>query len=677
MALGLEQRVLKRHKAVGLCSTLSSVTFLCTKCGRRHSADEFEESRFCRTCGTYLTILGRRELVRRKASNEPKREAQEKSIFPYQPYPQQLEFMKDIVDAVDSHQVLIAEACSGFGKTVCALSSILSLGRNIIYATRTHEQARQVLHEVEVINSRSSRFFSAVSLASRRHLCIDDRCRGLPPIESAEACRIMRETHKCQFRSEILSIPQSLPKVLTIQTLQSKGRALMMCPYFLARKAAETSTVVVTPYQYVFNQVIRERTKLELTDKVLVFDEAHNADKISLDAMSDTASERTLTNAKKELDLVNIQSDFIDRLTEYVNQNASNDVISKPGTVLREELAQVLEVEDLATFVESINEVPDEIRRRKVENGEAPSSYMGGLSTFLSLVASSIADRYVAIFRTSVLGFSMLEYRCLDPSLAIGPVIKESSGTVLMSGTLSPLELFAEVIGLPDAKTRAYSAIARRENVRLLIDNQVTSRFSERSEEMIRLYGQRISEVAREIPSGILIFFPQRAFMLKAVEFWRDAGILSESSGRLHLERRPVFIEGETAAQNRMVVEEYKRAAHDANGAALLAIFRGRNAEGSNFPDQEARGVFLVGVPYAAYNDPVVKAQIAFFDSRRASLGRRWYTMDAFRSANQAMGRGIRHREHWCTFVLMDERYQSHINMIAGWARANGVDLVQ
>ena len=651
------------------------VTFLCSKCGRPHSAEEFEESRFCRKCGSYLTLLGRRETSESNANDKTENRLG-KSVFPYKPYPQQLEFMNDIVNAIDRHQVLIAEACSGFGKTICVLSSILGLGHNLIYATRTHEQARQVLHEVEVIND-NGRSFSAVSLASRRHLCINDRCRNLPPIESAEACRILRESHKCPFRSDILTIPQSLPKVLSIQTLQNRGKAMMVCPYFLARKAAETSSVAVAPYQYIFNKSIREKTKLEVTGKVLVFDEAHNADKIGLDAMSDTISERSLSNAKKELNLVEEQSDFVDRLIEYLDKNLSTKAISRPGDVLREEISKALEVGDLASFVESLDEIPDEIRKRKAENGEAPASYLSGLTAFLSLVASSIADRYVAIFRRSIQGLGVLEYRCLDPSLAIEPVVKKASGTIVMSGTLSPLELFAEVIGLSDAKTCAYSAIARPENIRLFIDNTVTSRFSKRSDEMVRLYGKRISKVAREIPNGILVFFPQRGLMLKAVASWRNAGILNEYAGQLHLERRSVFIEGQTAAENRMVVEEYKREAHSENGAVLLAIFRGRNAEGSNFPDEEARGVFLVGVPYADYNDPIVQAQIAFFDRKRTGLGRRWYAMDAFRSANQAMGRGIRHREHWCTFVLMDERYQSHVNMVVSWARANGIELLQ
>jgi len=81
---------------------------------------------------------------------------------------------------VGNHGVLVAEACSGFGKTVCALSSILPLDRKIVYATRTHEQVLQVLLEVEKINKTSGKAFSAVNLASRQHLCLNEKCRNLP-----------------------------------------------------------------------------------------------------------------------------------------------------------------------------------------------------------------------------------------------------------------------------------------------------------------------------------------------------------------------------------------------------------------------------------------------------------------------------------------------------------------
>jgi regulator of telomere elongation helicase 1 len=132
-------------------------------------------------------------------------------------------------------------------------------------------------------------------------------------------------------------------------------------------------------------------------------------------------------------------------------------------------------------------------------------------------------------------------------------------------------------------------------------------------------------------------------------------------------------VEGATAQANRRVVESYKRLATGEPGALLCCVFRGRNAEGSNFPYNEARGIILVGVPYADYSDPVVQAQIAYYNTKQERLGEYWYVMDAFRAANQALGRGIRHRDDSCIFILMDHRYVTYRSLLSSWATQRGV----
>jgi len=654
----------------GFVEALSYV-FVCPECGKSHTAEEYEDSRFCRGCGKFLTHRSRV-----KASSAKRQVNREWSLFPYRPYPQQLEFMRDIESVVGNRGVLVAEACNGFGKTVCALASILPMDRRIVYATRTHEQVRQVLLEVERINHSAGTDFSAVNLASRQHLCLNDRCRSLSSVEALEACRLLRRAGECPYKAEIRLPSSSLPRVLSMEGLRRLGRAGGVCPYFLARKAAENCTVVVAPYQYVFDEHIRSRVKLELSDRVLVFDEAHNADKIGQEVLSDTLSDRALDSARRELEAVEAPHEFVDDLAAHLDGKASGPAVTETGLRLRTDLERVLGVERLSSFVDSLSDTVEEIRGLKMERGDYPVCFLNGVLNFLSLVDSSPWRSYVAVYRRVPSGFNLVEYRCLDPSLAIKPVVEEAHGALIMSGTLTPLELFTEILGLEGAEARTYSAIANPENVRTVIDPSVTTRFTERGEEMIRRYGERISRLVTRIPNGVLVFFPQRKLMLEALSSWRKAGIIGEAGGRRFLRGKPLFVEGARAAENRRVVDEYKEAARGRGGAVLCGVFRGRNAEGSNFPYEEARGIFLVGVPYADYSDPVVRAQIRYFNGRGRGLGERWYVMDAFRAANQAIGRGIRHRDDWCNFILMDRRYESHQSLISQWAVANGVQKV-
>lgn len=641
--------------------------FVCPSCGRRHTVEEFRDSRFCRHCGKFLSHRNKVKATALKGSTN-----REWPLFPYAPYPPQLDFMKDIKRVMDRRDILVAEACNGFGKTVCALASILPLGKRIIYATRTHEQVRQVLHEVDRINQVSRSTFKAVNLASRQHLCLNEKCRKLSAIEAWEACRVLREAEECPYKTESGALPP-LPPVLSTAKLRREGERRQLCPYFLSRRVAEDSTVIVAPYQYVFNEHIRALVKLELANKILIFDEAHNADQISQDVLSATLSERGLNSARKELEAINMSSEFVDELTALLERKASRDVEIDPSSKLYEDLKDALKAENLASFANTYANAVDEIRQYKMERGTYPVCSLNGVLTFLTLVETSPRSSYVAVYRRRLPASNLVQYRCLDPSLAIKPVVEEADGALIMSGTLSPIQLFAEILGLDDAETQGYSAIADPENVRVIIDPQVTTRFTDRSEAMTRRIGERLSPLVAKIPHGVLIFFPQRKLMVETLSHWRRIGVIKGGGGRPMLEGKQVFVEGARAVENRRIVEEYKRAAKNGNGAVLCGVFRGRNAEGSNFPYEEARGIVLVGVPYADYSDPVVKAQIRYYNRKRRGLGEKWYIMDAFKAANQAMGRGIRHRDDWCNFILMDQRYQTHQALISSWALANGV----
>lgn len=51
---------------------------------------------------------------------------------------------------------------------------------------------------------------------------------------------------------------------------------MKICGYFAARNVLNEADVIVTPYQSVLSESAREGLGIDLNNKVLVFDEAHN-----------------------------------------------------------------------------------------------------------------------------------------------------------------------------------------------------------------------------------------------------------------------------------------------------------------------------------------------------------------------------------------------------------------
>jgi len=640
----------------GLIGMAGSVR--CPNCGKVYSAKEYSGDMFCKDCETLLERL----------------EIDYLELFPYEPYPAQIEFMKDVLRVVGSRSILLAEACNGFGKTVSALSSLLPLGRGIIYATRTHEQVRQVLSEVEMINRRSGEGFTAINLASREHLCLNPECMDLPHRDAVEVCRILKENDDCPYSSEVEDVPKNLPNVISPEVIIKICRKFSLCPYFLARRASKDSRVVVIPYAYVFDPHVRESSGIQLSDKILVLDEGHNIDRVGQEILSDSLNMSLIELATNELKAVGKPQRHMRRLSDYIKRLGLNRSLMIESEKLERDLELSLGVEVL-DFVDIYSDIVSQIRNYKIQRGETPICYLNGILSFLSLVASSRKEQYVALCQRNIYGIETLEYRCLDPSLALKPVIEQAAGVLVMSGTLSPSDLFSNIIGLENAEIKRYPAIHSSNKIQMTIDASVTTRFKDRSEEMIQRIGRIIALDLLDVPNGALIFFPQREFMMECLDSWGMNGILEVNKGNLFLSGKVLFIEGKDARENREVVEKYKNAALTHEGAVLCCVFRGRNSEGSNFPDDQARGIFLVGVPYANYGDPIVNAQIKYFNSRAKGLGRRWYTMDAFRAANQAMGRGIRGRDDWCRYWLLDYRYVSNIDLLSKWAVGSSLSI--
>jgi regulator of telomere elongation helicase 1 len=634
-------------------------SIVCPKCDREYTIEEYEVDKFCKDCDTLLSVGA-------GASTRTW-----KDLFPYEPYQPQLEFIEDVIETVAKGGVLIAEACNGFGKTISSLSCLLPTGKQIVYATRTHEQVRQVLIELDTINKKAGRKYTAVNLASRDFLCVNQDCKALPSNEATEMCHILRKSGECPYTHEIDQPPSKLPAILGRKELVDEGKRRKICPYFLARRMAKESKVIVAPYPYIFNPMIRMMTGLDLEKKILILDEGHNIDQVGQDILSDTLTERNLSAAIEEMKLIGKSPRYLNRLGEHLMRTITDNPKLMQPRKLQDDFEKALKV-GIDTFIDGHAILVDTIRAKKLQDGNTPISYLNGILEYFELLQTSQKDKYVGLYTKNYFGAPVIEYRCLDPSLAVEPIVQLANGVLIMSGTLSPIGTFAEIIGQQSAKQVVYDPIQKSDKIKMIIDTGVSTAYKERTDQMSSKIGRALESDLKNVNSGALIFFTQRGYMSRCIEMWTKQGIIKTRNGLTYFGGKRFFREGRDARQNREIVMTYKKAAVS-GGAVLLCVFRGRNSEGSNFPGDQARGIFLVGVPYANYGNPLVKAQIQYFDRAKRGLGNKWYTMDAFRAANQSLGRGIRGKDDWCHYFLFDRRYYGQRNLISKWAKGDGI----
>eukprot|EP01083_Nonionella_stella_P303108 1047872_1 len=127
-------------------------------------------------------------------------------------------------------------------------------------------------------------------------------------------------------------------------------------------------------------------------------------------------------------------------------------------------------------------------------------------------------------------------------------------------------------------------------------------------------------------------------------------------------------------------------------GAVFFGVCRGKISEGIDFSDGMSRAVILLGIPYPSQKEAQVyfkkiynnkeaqkrKAQHHATQQRKPYVldGNAWYSQQAFRALNQALGRCIRHKYDYGVIIFLESRFhgpsnysQGNVNQLSKWIR--------
>ncbi|VDN96954.1 unnamed protein product [Rodentolepis nana] len=269
--------------------------------------------------------------------------------FPYTPYECQKNYMQAVIDALNEKKHAILESPTGTGKTLCLLCAslgwleyflaqqqlrridqswenskpvdqVLSVGKFdaplIIFSSRTHAQLNQA---VQAFKDTVYSSHKIGVLGSRDQLCL------LPEVVSLESnsakvyqCRLRVSTRTCEYfrnfdagRDKLLDSMRT-SKIADIEDLCKFGRDNRACAYYLSREFKSDAEILFMPYNYLLDVKIRSLYGIELTNAIVIFDEAHNIEQVCEDAASATLTSTSLASAIEEL---RVMGEYIFNLT--------------------------------------------------------------------------------------------------------------------------------------------------------------------------------------------------------------------------------------------------------------------------------------------------------------------------------------------------------------------------
>ncbi|CAK9111743.1 Regulator of telomere elongation helicase 1 homolog, partial [Durusdinium trenchii] len=278
---------------------------------------------------------------------------------------------------------------------------------------------------------------------------------------------------------------------------------------------------------------------------------------------------------------------------------------------------------------------------------------------------------------------NVLHVWCFSPGVALSSLKRMGVYSIILtSGTLSPLRSFASQLRLPFP--------IRLENPHVVDDSQIwigvvpkgvmgkslnSSYRNRENKAYLDDLGNTIANYARIVPDGVLVFFPSYYVMNKSIESWQASGIYERINSK-----KKIVVEAKTAAEMTGCVKRYEQLILSGRGALFFAVCRGKASEGIDFADKKARAVIITGLPFPPKNDPQIVLKREYLDKLPVDptkrferlTGQEWYSQQAYRAVNQAIGRVIRHRFDYGAVILCDDRFASPSakNSLSLWLRS-------
>ena len=468
-----------------------------------------------------------------------------------------------------------------------------------------------------------------------------------------------------------------------------------LCGYELLKDGMEGVDLVVCNYHHLLDPVIREVFFRWLgrdpEDVIPVFDEAHNVERTAREHATCTLAEPTLDSALAELEEVddsratqaqNAIGAFREALLATYDEELGFGARERVGedwedlSIAKSEGRDDLTLAFLSAYegqgidvdtdaALSLGTALDRQYDRAYRDGETDVrrdcqtlQAAAFIETWLADGASGTHFPVLSVRRGSEGVYGRAELYACIPRAVTQDLFEEVHSTVLMSATLRPFDVTADVLGLEDPATMAFDLSFPEERRRTYAIETPALFASAREDPATQ---ETIADTLRDVieftPGNSLLFFPSYS---EAERYHRLLEGTTDST--LHLDQAGVSAEG--------MRQEFVAS----KDATLFTSLWGTLTEGVSFDGEDARTVAVVGVPYPYLDDRLRAVESAygeaFGDGGGSGNGvggssggdddagwRYAVEIPTIRKTRQALGRVLRSPEDFGARLLLDERY--------------------
>ncbi|MDD5253971.1 MAG: ATP-dependent DNA helicase [Candidatus Nanoarchaeia archaeon] len=570
-------------------------------------------------------------------------------------------FMNDLFSALKENKHILIHAPTGIGKTAAALSPALKYAletkKTLYFLTSRHTQHKIAIETLRKIQEKHKLDFKIADFIGKKWMCLVPGVDQLTSSEFAEYCKEAIKKDHCEYYSRLKAkndlsseskrVIKEIGNITEVEKVCELCKNHGVCPYEVTLLLAKEANVIIADYFHILNSHIRKnffsKTEKSLENSIIIFDEAHNLPERIRNLMSSNISSFIVSQAvreAKDLGYKEISEDIekikhiLEKLAQEVPINLFESKVSKD--YLNEKIKEVLDLEEFIGNLVFVGEQVLELKRRSfcITVATFLESWQGPDLGFTRILTKGFDKKDLPIIT--------LYYHCLDPSVLFKEI---STGSLIigMSGTLSPLDMYKDILGI-DAVLKEYEDPFPQQNRLNLVVPKTTTKFSERRSEMYQKIAALGSAIINTIPGNSIVFFPSYELRDNVFPFFKD------------FSEKTIFLEssGLTKTEKEDLINKFK--SYSGTGAVMLAVSSGSLGEGIDLPGDYLKGVVVIGLPLSK-PDLKTNELIEYYQKRFSKGWEYGYVYPAMLKTVQNAGRCIRSETDKGIIVFMDERY--------------------
>ena len=571
-----------------------------------------------------------------------RRSSMEGLEFPYPYRKGQKELVSGVYHTMRTEKQLFIQAPTGIGKTMAAIFPAVRAvgeghGDKIFYLT-AKTITRTVAEEAFHILKEKGLSYKTISITAKEKLCLCEETDCNP-----EKCPYA-EGHFDRVNAAVFEILNEKDTYLR-EDLLEQAEKHRVCPYEMCLDISSWVDAVICDYNYVFDPNVYLRRFFSdgvKGDYLFLIDEAHNL----------------VERGRKMYSAVLCKEDFLET-AKIVKEHSAKlyKILKKCNRMMLEykrECDECTVMENIAglslQLMNLLGEMENFLEKEHEEKVQkAVLEFSFSVRHFLNMY--DIADEnYVIYSHYDDEQRFLITLYCVNPKRNLQECLNKGRGAVFFSGTFLPLPYYRSLFSeRRDDYAICASSPFLRENLKLLVACDVSSKYTRRGVSEYEKMAEYIYELAAGKQGNYMVFFPSYRMLEDIYEIFRN------KTEERQFEVSCILQSSNMTEQER---EEFLEAFQENSAKTLIGfcVMGGIFSEGIDLTGERLIGAAIVGtgLPQVGCEREILKN---YYDEKAQNGFAYAYRYPGMNKVLQAAGRVIRTKEDRGVVLLLDERF--------------------